>query len=104
VVQIVENWSRIEGTVADYERPADPAQPGVLHVRVERVTDVTRDDGSTYRSMLGGSEGAHVRIQVPAAVASTLEAAPGDRITLDVRRGRTPTRLFARAESIRVSS
>jgi hypothetical protein len=101
VVQIAENWSRIEGTVVDWEPPRGADEPGRLRIRVKQVTDVAREDGSNYRNLVAASEEEIVTVQVPAAVASTLQVSVGDRVTLEVRRGRAPSPLFARAESIR---
>jgi hypothetical protein len=71
-----------------------------VDVRVERVDEVTRPAGRAYPNLLAGCEGRVVQIEVPAAVASELAIQPGDRIQVQVRRGRSPERLFARPDSV----
>ncbi len=100
MVQIVENWSRVAGRVEAWDPPAQPDTPGTLTVRVERIDDVARQAGSPYANLLAGREGRVLRIQVPAVAAARLNVAVGDRIALDVRRGRSADHLFARPDRI----
>jgi hypothetical protein len=48
--------------------------------------------------LLNGDEGRSLRVLVPAAAASRLQPAVGERIELDVRRGRSPDHVFARPQ------
>jgi hypothetical protein len=100
MVQIVENWSRITGCVERWQ-PADrPDGSGALTVRVERVEEVVRPAGQAYPNLLAGCEGRVIQIEVPAIVASRLDIKPGDRVEVQVRRGRSPEQLFARPGSV----
>ena len=98
MVQIVENWSRIAGRVEAWKPPAQPDTPGTLSVRVERIDEVTHQTGSPYANLLAGNEGRVLQILVPAVAAARLNVAVGDRIELDVRRGRSVDHLFARPD------
>jgi hypothetical protein len=100
MVQIVENWSRIAGRVEGWEPPAQPDTPGTLIVRVERIGEVASQAGSPYANLLAGNEGRALQIQLPSGAAGLLNVAVGDRIELDVRRGRSPDNLFARPDRI----
>jgi hypothetical protein len=95
MVEIVENWSRITGCVESWNAPDRPGGPGSLDVKVERVEEVSRPAGRAYPNLLAGCEGRVVQIEIPANVASRLDIQPGDRIEVQVRRGRSPERLFA---------
>jgi hypothetical protein len=97
---IVENWSRITGCVESWTPPDRSDGPGSLDVRVERVDEVVRPAGHVYANLLAGCEGRVVQIEVPAVVACSLDIRAGDRIQVQVRRGRSPERLFARPGSV----
>jgi hypothetical protein len=94
VVPIVENWSRISGTVESFDVPELPEADGWLTVRVDRVTDVT-SKGVHYKNLLKDAKGTIVKIRVPAEAIRQLEARAGGTIELDVRRGKSPAALFA---------
>jgi hypothetical protein len=100
VTHIVENWSRIVGQVEALDPPAQPGGAGTLTVRVERVDDIAGPAGSPYPNLLAGTEGRTLRVQIPAATASQLDFTEASSIALDIRRGRTADRLFARPPSI----
>ena len=96
MTQIVENWARIAGRVEAWEPPAEPGGMGTLMLRVETVRDVPRqEEDGTYKNLLRGTEGQSLRIQVPAAGSRGIPPV-GERLELDVRRGRSPDHLFAR--------
>ena len=73
-------------------------------MRVERIDDVPRQAGSRYANLLAGSEGRLLHIQLPAAAATDFIVSVGDRIELDVRRGRSADRLIARPDGISTDS
>ena len=97
-MEIVENWSRIVGTVQEWH-PAEPGRPAMVALRIEAVAKVVRG-GEAYPNLLAGSRGAVVHVQVPTADARTLELVQGARIECEARRGRTATTLFARPGTI----
>jgi hypothetical protein len=100
-MQITENWSRISGRVESWSPPSRPDQPGILTVRLDTVEPV-RAKGRAVPSFLEGAPGRSVKVQVSAAAASTMALETGTEVELDVRRGRTPDRLFAHPERLRV--
>jgi hypothetical protein len=93
-VQIVENWSRISGIVESFEVPELPEADGWVTVRVDKVSDVS-SKGTHYRNLLKDAKGTEVRIRVPAEAIRRLKAKSGEKIEIDVRRGRSPSALFA---------
>jgi len=101
-MQVKENWAHIVGRVEKWTAPKGPDEPGELVVRVERVADVKGEGGNPWPNMLDKAEGSTLRVQVPASAAGALEAADGDAVTVDVRRGREPGVVFANPEKIRV--
>jgi len=98
MTRIVENWAHVVGRVEAWEPPADPGGLGTLIVRVESVRDIARDRGTAYKNLLKGDQGRALRVLVPAAAAPHLNLVVGKPIEVDVRRGRSPDHLFARAE------
>jgi len=90
MTQIVENWARLSGWVEAWDPPADPDGIGTLTLRVETVSDIP-----TYKNLLKGTEGRSLRILVPTPVVRGTPAV-GERMEIDVRRGRAPDHVFAR--------
>ena len=95
MVQIVKNCSRIVGVVETWTQPAHAGEPGLLTVRVERVHEVQGPD-APYANLLTGSEGQRLLVQIPAATAATAAYSRGQKVDLEVRRGRAPNKAFAR--------
>lgn len=95
MVQIVKNWSRIVGAVERWEPPSAPGEPGTLTMRVQRVSDVPGLDAE-YKNLLTGSEGQRLEVHVPPDDARAAAFKPGQIVEMDVRRGRSPIRVFAR--------
>jgi hypothetical protein len=100
-MEIVENWSRIIGTVRECQPPEDPTGPGVVAVCVDDVGKVI-ERGRSYPNFLNESVGEIVRVQVPNVEARDLHLVQGMHIELEVRRGRSAARLFARPGTITV--
>lgn len=98
MTQIVENWARVVGRIEAWEPPAEPEGAGTLMVRVESISDIARERGTAYRNLLKGDEGRTLRVLIPAAAAPRLNPVVGKPIQVDVRRGRSPDHVFARAE------
>jgi len=94
-MQIVENWSRIVGTVQEWHPPDNSAGPGTIVIRVEDVGTVRKGDKS-YPNLVERSPGEVVRVQVPNVDAHNLRLVEGMHIELEVRRGRSARSLFAK--------
>jgi hypothetical protein len=94
-MEIVENWSRIVGTVQECQASADPDGPALVVIRVDEVSAVARG-GDAYRNLLTDTKGEVVRVQVPGVDARDLNLARGTCIEVEVRRGRRADKLFAR--------
>jgi hypothetical protein len=98
MTQIVENWSRLSGRVEAWDPPTHANDEGILTVRVAQVGSVATENGAAYPNLLDGVNGTTVRIRVPAAAVPRIRARPDEEVTLVVRRGRSPDRLFAHPE------
>lgn len=92
MVQIVENWSRVTGTVESFTPSEDPQDPGRLRLRITSVQPV-----EPFANLMAGYEGRVVDISVPATLLSRLSLAPGRSVTLRLRRG-GPTGVFGHPE------
>ena len=98
-MEIVENWSLIVGTVHEWQPPEEPNGPATVVICVEDVRTVMNGDHS-YRNLIATSKGEIVRVQVPYVDACDLNLVQGMHIELEVRRGRSAARLFARPGTI----
>lgn len=98
-MEIVENWSRIVGTVTEWQPPEEPNGAAIVVICVEDVRTVMNGERS-YRNLITKSKGEIVHVQVPYADANDLKPARGMHIELEVRRGRSATKLFARPGTI----
>lgn len=103
-MQIAENWSRIRGRVEAWHPPRKAGDPGTLTIAVERVDDVASPDGSRHRNLLADAAGTTVHVTVPASAAERVEPRKGSTAVVDVRRGKSPDRLFAHPERITLTS
>jgi hypothetical protein len=94
MVQIIENWSEIEGDVQEV-RP-DPELPGhlIATVQVADAKPVVKPDGGEFPNLLAESTGGTLEIHVPESAAAENGLAAGRRLSARVRRA-TPTRSFA---------
>lgn len=101
-MEIVENWSRIVGTVREWQPSAEPNAPATVVICVEDVRTVMSGDRS-YRNLIATSKGETVRVQVPCVDADNLNLVQGMHIELEARRGRSATRLFAKPGTIVVT-
>jgi len=100
MTQISENWARIAGRVEAWDPPAQANGSGTLTVRVEKVSDIPRENGAAYANLLKGNEGRSLRIVIPAAIAARLKPKFDERVEFDVRRGRSSDHVFARPEPL----
>jgi hypothetical protein len=100
-VQVKENWSHVVGRVEKWTPPNGVDDHGELVVRVERVEEVTGENGKPWPNLLKAAEGSSLRVQVPGSAAA-LDVAEGATITVDVRRGREPGLVFANVEKLRL--
>jgi hypothetical protein len=101
-MEIVENWSRIVGTVQEWKPPEEAKGPALIVIRVEDVGTVVRGH-ETYRNLLANTKGEVVQVQVPGVDARDLELVRGMHIEVEVRRGRSADKLFAKPGTIVVT-
>ena len=99
-VQIVENWSRIHGRVEAWQPPRKAGEPGTLTLVVERVDDVALPNGSRHRNLMCDATGTTVQVMIPASAATGVQPRKGSTAVIDVRRGRSPDRVFAHPDHI----
>lgn len=102
MVKIVENWSHVIGRVEGWQPPSAPGEPGTLIVRLDRAEKVKDQSDRVLPNFLEGVQGQVLQVAVPAAAASGLQPTVGANVELDVRRGRQPSKWFARAEGIKI--
>jgi hypothetical protein len=102
-MQIAENWSRIRGRVEAWQPPRKAGDPGTLTIVVDQVDDVTSPDGSHHRNLLANATGTTVHVLVPASVAERVDARRGLTAEVEVRRGKSPDRVFAHPDHITLS-
>jgi hypothetical protein len=98
MTRIVENWARVTGRVEAWDPPTEPDGLGTLRLRVESVRDIPQERGAAYKNLMKGDEGRSLRILVPVAAVPQLTLGVGERVHLDVRRGRSRDHVFARPE------
>jgi hypothetical protein len=103
-MQAIENWSRVTGRVVSWAPPAGDDQPGELVIDVERVEPVAREGGRTWPNRLEQAAGQRLRVRIPPSAAATLKARAGDAVSVNVRRGRDASVVFANPEAIDLRS
>lgn len=91
MVQIIENWAEMEGTVAAAPAPSD--RPGLM--RLELFVDSVRDVES-FPNLLAEREHQRVEVLLPGAVPEALQE--GSRVRVRVRRA--PNAIFAHPEGV----
>jgi hypothetical protein len=99
-VPIVENWSRIRGRVEAWQPPRKAGDSGTLTIAVQRVEDLSAPDGSRHRNLLADAAGTTVQVMVPASAAEGMKPRKGSTAVVEVRRGKSPDRVFAHPERI----
>ena len=98
MVNIPENWTRIEGTV----RLARAAKEKPEHLDLEvSVTSAAPVEG--FREALSNPIGADIVVRVPSDICQRLGVEAGTMIRTRVRRGRTPNLTFAHTREFEVS-
>lgn len=95
-MQIIENWTDVEGKVKDTE-PSDVSDDFVK-VRVE-VNHAKPVKG--YANLLEEAKGQTLTVEVPKAAAEKIQ--PGAKIACRVRRAGT-TKIYAHPEQVKCSS
>jgi hypothetical protein len=97
-VQVVENWALIEGKIVAIGPNAD--LDNYLSATIE-VTQVTPING--YPNLFSWAIGKQITVNIPAAKASELSLAAGDKISARVRKS-GPTSAFADPDATTKSS
>ena len=93
MVQVIENWSGITGTVCSLKPDAELPDHVVAEVDVDSVVPVARETGEPYANLLGDTAGARLNLTLPAAVAASAGVEPGRRIAQRAQRS-SPFRCF----------
>jgi hypothetical protein len=88
-VQMVENWSQIEGELRSWDPRSDVAGFGIAEILVDRVEAV-----SHFPNLLHDAGGRVLRVLVPSESATAVAPAAGLRVSSRVRRG-GPDRIYA---------
>ena len=96
MVEIVENWADIEGSVREVAAASEV--PGFVKASVdlERTADV-----EGFRNLLASSNGTVITVLVPSAIADERGLQPGTRLVARARRAR-PDRTFVHPDHIEV--
>jgi hypothetical protein len=93
-VSAVENWSEIEGSVAEIAPSPELAEYMVMTVDVTRVTPV-----HGYPNLFSWAVGEKVAVNVAASRVAEIGLVPGDLIRCRIRKA-GPTATFADPESL----
>lgn len=94
MVQIVENWSRVTGTVESFAASDDPQRGGVLRLRIDAVRPL-----EPFPNLMADYEGRTIDVSLPASLLPRIDLAPGRRLTLRLRRG-GPTAVLSHPEEM----
>ncbi len=97
MVQIVENWALVDGTVEALQ-PSSAGTGAVLTLRVNRVAPVERSAGSLYPNFLEGREGSSIRVVLPEQAGDSVPV--GTTVRVRVRRGQRPDQFFASSDGV----
>lgn len=96
MVQVVENWAVLEGTVKE-ERPSHVRADLVdVDVEVERV-----EPYEGFPNLFPEAENTIVSVTIPREVVTELGLAPGDRMRSRVRKA-SPFDVFAKPDEVEV--
>ena len=96
MVQAIENWAALEGTVRDMRTSDVRADLDEVDVAVDRVEPV-----DPYPNLLSETLGSTVSVTIPKDVVKRLSIEPGVRIRCQARRT-SPLDVFARPDSVTV--
>ena len=91
-MQVVENWSDIEGELLSH-RPNSVAQGFVeLRIRVKKIKDV-----HGFRNLIDGSEGSTIEVNAPEDLVRDVDLTKGKTVRCRVRRA-GPHNIFVHPE------
>lgn len=93
-VQIIENWTELEGQVQSVVPAPDVAQHVIIEIRVRRTSAV-----EGFANLLAEAAGTVVRVHIASDVAKKVGLAAGVQVRCRVRRG-GPERVFAHPTEI----
>ncbi len=91
-VQIVENWSDIEGVICGSHPSRDLRDHTVVEIRVDKVKPV-----EDYPNLLGESEGKTIEVLVRQETLSGIDVTEDRKVVCRVRRA-GPKKIFAHPE------
>jgi hypothetical protein len=94
MVQAIENWADLAGTVRAVKPAAGESRMGQLVIQVERSDDV-----EGYPNLLANAQGEELAVAVRSERLDELAPAPGARVRLRAQRA-SPTVVVAHPESV----
>jgi hypothetical protein len=98
MVQVVENWASLEGTV----RSTRPSQLGPDYVEVDLAVErVEPVEG--FRNLFPEAENTVISVTFPGDIVEKLGLRAGDRIRCQARKA-SPFAAFAKADEVRIVS
>lgn len=102
MVQVVENWSQLTGTVREVQVDPELRDHLLVTVDVDAVDPVARHSGDHYPNLLADTAGQRLVITVRHDAAEAAGIAPGRRMRATVQRS-SPFRCMADAPSVAAS-
>ena len=97
MVQMIENWAEIEGTLTNLAASPRLSDFVVADVEVATVTSV-----EGFRNLLEDAAGTTLHVNLPAQVADAAGLRPGVRVAMRVRRAGPPPTIFAHPDHVAV--
>src|SRR4051812_30257797 len=99
MVQVVENWTQVEGVVQAVAPDSASPEHAAVDLAVDAVAPVRGDDGREFPNLLADAAGSTVTVVVARASAPAGALEPRRRLRLRVRRA-GPQRIVAHPEHV----
>src|SRR3954453_3794491 len=93
-MQIVENWSDVEGEIKEFApNPSDPLSS------LAKVVVSSAEPVDSFPNLLANRVGTEITVRVPSPTGEHTEFAPGAHVRLRIRQG-GPDRFFSHPEHV----